>query len=182
MAEIYGFSIKNLKTFRGREGEGAQGNIYYNGKKVGWYSNNADGGMSDIDFDGDYERRRQMEAVLKEATQKYYARFPLTGEFADLEPDEELFMANLVGFTMDEKEFKKYQKEGYIGMAVFQKRGDPYSEYTQLFRRTSSIEEFQKRTDIENARIYTKDAFIITDELPQIGQGEEQDTTPNMGM
>ena len=27
MAEIYGFSIKNLKTFKGREGEGAQGNI-----------------------------------------------------------------------------------------------------------------------------------------------------------
>ena len=182
MAEIYGFSIKNLKTFTGREGEGSQGNIYYNGKKVGWYNNSADGGMADIDFEGDWERRRQMEGLLKEATRKYYERFPLTGEFAELEPDEELFMENLVGFTLDEKEFKKYQKDGYIAMAVFQKRGDPYHEYTTLFKRQTAIDEFQKRTDIESARIYTKDAFIITDELVQLTQGEEEKTTPNMGM
>ena len=95
MAEIYGFSIKNLKTFKGRGGEGSQGNIYYNGKKVGWYNNSADGGKADIDFEGDWERRRQMEGLLKEATRKYYERFPLTGEFAELEPDEELFMEKL---------------------------------------------------------------------------------------
>ena len=50
MASIFGFEIKGLKTFRGRDGEGSQGSIYYNGKKVGWYNNSADGGASDIDF------------------------------------------------------------------------------------------------------------------------------------
>ena len=39
MASIYGFTIKNIKTFRGREWDGRQGDIYYNGKKVGWYNN-----------------------------------------------------------------------------------------------------------------------------------------------
>ena len=182
MATIYGFSIKKLKTFMGREGEGCQGEIYYNGKKVGWYNNSADGGMADIDFDGDWERRRQMEGVLKEATRKYYTQFPLTGELADLEPDEELFMDSLVEFTMDEKEFKKYQKDGYIGMAVFQKRGDSSHVYTQLFKRTEAMDLFQKRGDIENARVYTRDAFVIEDEVPQISQGENEECTPKMGM
>lgn len=182
MATIYGFSIKKLNTFMGREGEGSQGDIYYNGKKVGWYSNNADGGMADIKFDGSWEQRRDMERLLKEATVKYYARFPLTGEFAVLEPDEELFMENLVGFTLDEKEFKKYQKEGYIGMAVFQKRGDPYREYVHLFRREEAMNLFQGRMDIESARIYTRDSFAIEDEPLQISQGESEETNPKMGM
>ena len=38
MASIFGFSIKNITTFMGREGQGSQGNIYYNNKKVGWYN------------------------------------------------------------------------------------------------------------------------------------------------
>ena len=116
--------------------------------------------------------------MLKEATMKYYERYPLTGQFADLTPNEEIFMEDLVNFTLDEKEFRKYQKDGYIGMAVYQKRNEPYREYTLLFKREKAIEEFQKRPDIENARIYTKDAFVITDEVPQIAQGSSQ----TMGM
>ena len=50
-----------------------------------------------------------------------------------------------------------------------------------LFKKEKAIEEFQKRPDIENARVYTKDAFVITDEVPQI-EGEVQENPPNMGM
>jgi hypothetical protein len=181
MASIFGFAIKALKTFRGRDGVGSQGNIYYNGKKVGWYNDSADGGASDIEFEGTKEQRVEMQGLLKEATRKYYERFPLTGMFADLTPNEEIFMEELVNFTLDEKEFKKYQKDGYIGMATFQKVGEPYKEYTMLFKKEKAIEEFQKRPDIENARVYTKDAFVITDDVPQI-QGEVQENPPNMGM
>ena len=65
--------------------------------------------------------------------------------------------------------------------------GDAATVYTykkeggQDDAREKAIEEFQKRPDIENARIYTKDAFVITDEVPQI-QGEVQENPPNMGM
>ena len=182
MAKIYGFSLKNIKTFKGREGEGCQGDIYYDGKKVGWYSDNADGGMADIDFYGEREQRQRMSDLLKAATVKYYAQYPLTGKFADLDTDEEMFMGELVAFSEHEKEFKKYQKDGYIAMAVFRKPGDELYEYTQLFRRKEAIEAFQKRTDIEQARIYTKDAFVITDEQPLITQGESEESPPNMGM
>ena len=179
MASIFGFEIKNLKTFVGRDGVGAQGNVYYNGKKVGWYNDSADGGMADINFDGDKEQYSKMMKLLTEATRKYYERYPLTGQYANLEPNEDFFMEDLVNFTLDEKEFKKYQKDGYIGMAVYQKRNEPYYKlYTLLFKREKAIEEFQKRPDIEIARIYTKDAFVITDEVPQIAQGSSQ----TMGM
>ena len=181
MASIFGFEIKGLKTFRGRDGEGSQGNIYYNGKKVGWYNNQANGGVTDIDFDGGKEQYSKMMGLLKEAMRKYYERYPLTEPYADLEPNEDIFIDDLVCFTQDEKEFKKYQKDGYIGMAKYQKIGEPYYEYTLLFKRGKAIEEFQKRADIENARIYTKDAFVITDEVPQI-EGAVQETPPNMGM
>ena len=66
-------------------------------------------------------------------------------------------------------------------MATFQKIAEPYKEYTMLFKKEKAIEEFQKRPDIENARVYTKDAFVITDDVPQI-KGEVQENPPNMGM
>jgi hypothetical protein len=80
----------------GREGQGSQGNIYYNNKKVGWYNNRADGGESDIDFDGDRAKRTEMENLLKEVARKYYERFPLTGEFACLNGDVQIFMEDLI--------------------------------------------------------------------------------------
>lgn len=39
MASINGVSIKAFKKFRGHEGEELyQGNVYYNGKKLGFWS------------------------------------------------------------------------------------------------------------------------------------------------
>ena len=64
MASIYGFTIKNIKTFRGREWDGRQGDIYYNGKKVGWYNNDGNGGCADIDFFGTLENRQWFENKL----------------------------------------------------------------------------------------------------------------------
>ena len=173
MASIYGFVIKKIKTFRGREGEGCQGDIYYNGKKVGWYNDMADGGMADVYFDGDREQCSKMEALLNEAAKKYYAKYPLTGLCADLPITDGLFMDELVNVTMDEKVFKKHQKEGYFAMATYQKQGVDFKEYTLLFKRKEALDAFQKRPDVERVRVYTKDGFNLTDESPQIEEKEE---------
>ena len=37
MAKIKGIEIKGLREFKGRDWEGAQGNIYIDGVKAGWY-------------------------------------------------------------------------------------------------------------------------------------------------
>lgn len=44
---------------------------------------------------------------LKAATVEYYKRYPMTGIYADLPIDSELFMSALVGIIDDEKEYKK---------------------------------------------------------------------------
>lgn len=107
MASIKGFTLKSIKTFMGRDGYGCQGNIYYKGKKVGWYNDAGDGGMADIDFDGTFEQRKAMEQVLTDTMYEYYKEHPLTGEYADLPVDNELFMAELVKLIDFEKFYKK---------------------------------------------------------------------------
>ena len=52
MASIKGIELKNVKEFRGHEGEDlVQGDVYYKGKKVGYYSQDAWGGMDIFDLD-----------------------------------------------------------------------------------------------------------------------------------
>ena len=48
MVSIYGFTLKNRKTFQGLDWQGNQGNLYYNGKKVAWYNDSGNGGSCDI--------------------------------------------------------------------------------------------------------------------------------------
>lgn len=113
MASIFGFQIQNIVRFRGREGEGCQGDIYYNGKKVGWYNDMADGGPADIDFwQNDRKRCDEMLAIFDKAVKDYFKKYPLTGIFKDLKPDGELFMEALVELTEFEKKYKLFLKTG----------------------------------------------------------------------
>lgn len=67
MASIFEFTLKGVRTFRGRDWDGVQGSIYYKGKKVGWYNDSGDGGAADIDFEGTIEERRKMDELLNKA-------------------------------------------------------------------------------------------------------------------
>ena len=52
MASINGIELKGIKEFKGHEFEDLiQGNIYYKGKKVGWYSQDSWGGCDHIELD-----------------------------------------------------------------------------------------------------------------------------------
>ena len=67
MASINGIELKAIKEFRGHEYEPlVQGNIYYNGKKVGWYSQDSWGGDDHIDLDSDLkaETRNEINEIL----------------------------------------------------------------------------------------------------------------------
>ena len=55
MASVKGFEVKAVKGFRGSEGEPLQqANLYYKNKKVGFLSDDADGGLPVIQVDEDY--------------------------------------------------------------------------------------------------------------------------------
>lgn len=51
MASINGIQLKGVKTFVGREGDFCQGNVYVDSKKVGFWSEDGDGGCDFFDFD-----------------------------------------------------------------------------------------------------------------------------------
>lgn len=140
MAKINGFELKNIVNFRGHEGEDLiQGNVYYNDKKIGYYSQDAWGGM-DI-FDIDYNLPKELKEEIKNITDnyvggvlfkkiddlydKYYGR---KGTFSQLKQIgyEYLFMDLL---TLKELEdiYKKYSKKWGVKQI--------YIVYKDLFNR-----------------------------------------------
>lgn len=112
MASIYGFQIKNTVTFQGREGQGYQGDIYYNGKKVGWYNDAADGGMPGIDFRQNGKLNQEVQNAFDKAVKEYYKKFPLTGAMKNISPNGELFMATLSALIEIEKKYIFYKATG----------------------------------------------------------------------
>lgn len=68
MAKIKGIELKNIKKFRGHEGEELmQGNIYYNNKKVGFYSQDSWGGpdIVNLDYDLDADTRDKVNDIME---------------------------------------------------------------------------------------------------------------------
>ena len=109
MASIKGIEIKNIKTFRGVEYlVNYQGNIYYNGKKLGFWSQDSCGGPDSYDFN-----TSELDQIAKD----YYG----PDSFYDLDCliDEVLTLKNY------EKSYKKIVKEGFLTLAVVT---DGYSE------------------------------------------------------
>ena len=127
MASIKGIEFKNLKDFRGHEGEELiQGDVFYKGKKVGYYSQDAWGGM-DI-FDLDYKLDKELLKEVKEITDNYIggvlfkkiddlydSYYNRVGAFSSLKQKgyEYLFM-DLLQLMDHEKLYKKYSKKWNI--------------------------------------------------------------------
>ena len=67
MAKIKGIELKNITDFRGHEGEElTQANVYYKGKKVGYYSQDAWGGQDifNLDYDLDKETKDKVNEIV----------------------------------------------------------------------------------------------------------------------
>lgn len=119
MAKIKGWELKNIRTWEGREGEGAQGDIYYKGKRVGWYNDSADGGPVDINLHID-ELQEQLDADVK----AYFTVHPdpLCVQY-DIEPDADIFFAELLSLIEKEKTYKKNAKKGFPVTVVEEEAG-----------------------------------------------------------
>ena len=105
MASINGIQIKSLSKFYGHEGEPLyQGNIYYKGKKLGFWSQDAHGGICDnFCFD---------ENILNEEVKKYVSSNRVKDEYRSVSSIENLLF-DLVNVMEDEKSYKKFLKKGY---------------------------------------------------------------------
>ena len=65
MASINGITVKAIKEFRGHDGEPlAQGNLYLNNKKIGFWSQDSWGGPDHFQLEPQYNERLLNDAVL----------------------------------------------------------------------------------------------------------------------
>ena len=110
MASIFGFELKGVKTVRGLDFDAAQGSIYYNGKKVGFYREDGNGGPTDISFYEAGDKQDEVKNALKAAVKDYFAKLPQKGPYA-MDENEEAFFIELLNLMDIENSYKKYQKK-----------------------------------------------------------------------
>lgn len=103
MARINGVEIKSLKGFRGHEGYCYQGNVYLNGKKLGFWSQDSWGGPDEFDFD---------DSVLDEACKRYKEGFPDEYEYKDFCDSKEIFLHAVLNLKLHEQDCKPEYKKG----------------------------------------------------------------------
>lgn len=155
MASIYGFSLKNRKTFQGLDWQGNQGNLYYKGKKVARYNDCGNGSSCDIVF---YDN--SCAPILEETIKRYFKERPIITEYGELDGDEDVFMAELLQLMDNEKEYKKAVKKGYSCLVTYTDANTHFS-YSMMCNENTA-EKMKNRTDITGLKIYRSEKdFII---------------------
>lgn len=110
MAKLNGVEIKSLKTFRGHEGEPlAQGSVYIDGKKVGYWSQDSHGGPDEYWSD----ISTNIEDIITERAKRFKEGTPETYKYYGIMDDPGVFMGQLLRLIDDEKAWKALDKEGY---------------------------------------------------------------------
>ncbi len=124
MASINGVTVKAIKVFKDHEGlPVAQGNVYFNGKKLGFWSQDSWGGPDNFDFN---------EKVLDNVVDQYRKSSLVDPEYKDIVSAESL-ISEIIGLTEDEKQYKKMLKQGYVTYVVWSDRGLMKGYFTKTF-------------------------------------------------
>ena len=104
MASINGISIKSLKSFLDHEGmEIYQGNVYYKGKKLGFWSQDSWGGPDQFGFD---------EGILDAEVEKFRNSELVEERYRQI-VNVEIVLNELVEICQFEKKYKKNAKSGF---------------------------------------------------------------------
>ncbi|MDD3414190.1 MAG: hypothetical protein PHY47_09335 [Lachnospiraceae bacterium] len=72
MANINGIEIKAIKTFLGTEGYARQGNVYLDKKKMGFFSEDGNGGCDWIEFECD----KEVKELFFRRVRAHYKKYP----------------------------------------------------------------------------------------------------------
>lgn len=124
MASIKGIELKNITEFRGHEGEElTQGDVYYKGQKVGYYSQDAWGGMDIFDLDWQNLTKDLMKEI-KEITDNYIGNvlfkklddlynktYKINWEHKPQAKGYEYLFEDLLELIHHEEIYKKYSKK-----------------------------------------------------------------------
>lgn len=101
------FSVKNIKTFRGMEGQGFEATIYWNGKRAGTVTNEATGG--DFRFFWD-------DRAAEKALDAYAAALPLDTTYGEpgIQPNADMVIEELVCTVLDERDVTRLMAKEFL--------------------------------------------------------------------
>lgn len=125
MASIRGIELKGVRTFRGVEWPvNYQGNVYYQGKKLGFWSQDSWGGPDRYEFD-----TSELDAIAKDyyKGEQYFDLDCLLGEILTLQDREKIY--------------KKAVKDEYVSILVMT---DGYLEQIIKFRTETDKDKILK--------------------------------------
>ena len=121
MAKIKGIELKNVKEFRGHEGEILeQGDVYYKGKKVGFWSQDGWGGCDN--FNLDYNLDKDLKVEINNILNNYQGNILFKGiddlyrekyniKFNYEHKGYECLFEDLIQLREHESLYKKYSKK-----------------------------------------------------------------------
>ena len=157
MASIKGWHVKNVNQFRGRDWMGVECDIYLDGKKVGFYFDEGNGGEVNLEL-----INQEIEARANEDAKTYFSEHPMIGLCADLPPTVDLFIAEVIALEDLEKEHKKMSKMNFPYMLVYKESEDDFDDQVKGFNLKAARQRFIDKNTIYAVRCYDKpEDFII---------------------
>lgn len=151
MAKINGIELKNVKTFPDHEGcMIACGDVWFNGKKLGHWSQDSWGGPDNYDFN---------VAVLNDAVEAY-KRSELVEEQDREIVDLDILLSELCYLKDKEKIAKRYYKKGYRTVVFFTDGYHMTYFWTPKNKEEALNCDFFKKTMAECQEDFYKDATI----------------------
>lgn len=119
MATINGIMIKSLKQFRGHEQEVLfQGNLYLNGKKLGFWSQDSHCGPDSFQLEGGLKQVRVLDDLIKGMYPEKAVNMGSEENPVIIKYGLEYLLVDLIALMGDEKKFKGAMKDGYAGILV----------------------------------------------------------------
>lgn len=113
MASINNVTIKSLKNFLGMEGEAWQGNVYIDGKKTGFWSQDAFGAICDtFDFD--------IRALAQKASEWYAKNPPVDKVAVYIAGKDHVNMDNLPRKMPDDDIMLEYFMDDLLNLSLRQ--------------------------------------------------------------
>ncbi len=156
MASIFGLKLKGRRSFIGLDGEGNQGNLYLDNKKIAWYNDSGNGAPADIEYYNGRPGRETYESKINVIVKKYFERFPIQGDdgrYARFEPDIEMLVCCLLDLMDDEKQYKKYLKIGYNRTVIFKVGQNGIIKYCACDG-DAGVEVLKKKPNVIIKKIY----------------------------
>lgn len=165
------YSVKNVKSFMGREGMGFNCNLYRNGKKVGFCMDDASGGgMHPIDWVGTpsthgdsegWDKWRSFRDEEQRLLSEHIKSLPKVNSHGmELEIDEGWFVNELVSEWEQQRDIRKIKKQCQ-GKTLFRHSGCSFGGYVIM----SSIFNDQVRESLKKK--YGEDVEIFNDVMAE---------------